>query len=146
MKKLFAYAALALAGTTHAAGVYDGIYASPNSSTRYASIHQSGSAMIVAIFDTTTVPTILFSSPGGVVRANRFDYWDLYTGSISGNIAALTGQTAFGNCAMSMQVTFTSSAATFTASAMSNTSLGNANGTNCPGISQGNSLTFQKVY
>jgi len=131
-----------------AAGPYDGIYQHPTRTSNYASVHQNGNSLIIALFDTMPASGVRMSTESGAVMPTRFDFWDLYQGAINGNLATMSGQTAFGGCVSTFALVFDAAGhATATFTSVTATALGTAQGLNCAsGTAVGSSLAYTKVF
>lgn len=148
MKKLLAALLCAFAFSAYAAGQYDGIYQSTTSSDTYASVHQNGNVLIIALFDgMTSSGTTRFNTPFGSITPSRLDYWDLYQGTISGSSAQIMGQTTFTGCNEIVSLEFDESGATATYQAFSNTAAGNRAGMQCgAGVPIGTTARLIRVF
>lgn len=150
MSKFHVIAAIlvsAMCGGASANGTYDGVYSSPVSSSNYFSVHQSGNSLIVASFDTMPASGINVTAAGSVYAPTRYDFWDLYNGTINGNTATLSGQALYGACTRTVTLVFSSTgfvASQFTASA---TASGSSQRVNCNAlIPAAGTLSFSKVF
>lgn len=153
IKRLFCSTfGLMFATMAAAFGPYDGIYNAPGTQ-EYLSVHQSGSGLIVGYFTTIPASNVTFLlSDGQSFAPNRVDYWDLLSGTISGNYAPVNGEVAYGACRSYWDVTFSGSSVSVTQSFIDTTQLGYSRGINCPAYqdyltsSRGYTRTYQKVY
>ena len=151
-KLLISAFGLLFASLAAAVGPYDGIY-NASGTQEYLSVHQSGSGLIVGYFTTIPASNITFLLGDGQSFApNRVDYWDLLSGTISGNYAPVNGEVAYGACRSYWDVVFSGSAVTVTQTYIDTTPLGYNRGINCPAYqdflisTRGYSRTYQKVY
>ena len=133
MKKVLSTAILALsmAGSALAAGLYDGIYQHPTDTNNYLSVHQNGTTLIVASYNTIQSTNVTYYSAIGNFTPARADIWDLLVGTISGNTAFLSGEIIYGACSMQMNMVFDAKGATATLLSVQNTNAGNAQGMRC---------------
>ena len=153
LKKLFvSIFGLLFATWTAAIGIYDGIY-NASGTQEYLSVHQSGSSMVVGYFTTIPASNITFLLGDGQSFApSRVDYWDLLSGTISGNYAPVNGEVAYGACKSYWDVVFSSASVAVTQTFIETTALGFNRGINCPAYQEflisrrGYTRTYQKVY
>jgi hypothetical protein len=136
MKKsnqILAIASLAMALVTPAiaAGAYDGIYQSTANSKSYATVHQSGTSIIVAAFDIDSVSGVSISGSFGRVTGN-LSTWELYQGSISGSHATVIGEGVYGSCKMGSTINFDAAGnAIVTITSLAQTAKGMTQNVNC---------------
>ena len=153
LKKLFVSTfGLMFATWAAANGPYDGIY-NVSGTQEYLSVHQNGSGLIVGYFTTIPASNMTFLLGDGQSFApNRVDYWDLLSGTISGNYAPVNGEVAYGACRSYWDVVFSGSSVTVTQTYIDTTTLGFNRGINCPAYqdflisTRGYNRTYQKVY
>ena len=122
--------------TASAAGPYDGIYHLPGTND-YISVHQNGDHLIAGYF--TTIPAsgvVFYLGDGQLFPPARLDYWDLFSGTISGNSVTVTGEIAYGACVATYGAVFSGSSVTVTLLFISTTPIGFAYGINCPSYQQ----------
>ncbi|MDD0813795.1 lectin like domain-containing protein [Curvibacter sp. HBC28] len=134
------------AGSTAAAAAnYDGIYQSSSNSNSYLSVHQNGSSMIIANFNTVGAVAVPQSTVLGSYRPERQDIWDLYQGTLSGNVGTLSGQLLFGACQTQVSAIFTSTTVQLNLSGLSATAAGAAQSVNCSSSVIPSSTVYTKV-
>lgn len=148
-------AALALLGAAalaphvaQAVGAYDGIYQNSQQSSNYLSVHQNGSTLIVASFNTISPVGATQTTVGGAYTPARQDIWDLYQGTITGSTGILNGQVIYGACQVSVSAAFDSTGVQLVLGALSTTASGLNQGMNCsllPARTATN-VRFNKVY
>lgn len=115
----------------HAAGAYDGIYQLAGSE-KYYSVHQKNASMIFAGFYVEPQSQFYDTLENGQNYVpNRLDHWDLYTGQVSGAFVSLRGESAFGACVLTHDVTFNANGATITLTGATATPSGVSQGINC---------------
>ena len=137
-------AGLCLAGHAIAAGPFDGIYQLAGTEEFY-SVHQNGSRMIVGNFIVGRFPIAMLLTNGQQFNATRLDYWNLFSGPISGSVAQLQGEAVFGACFLSATANFTQAGATVTVNSVSQTLAGSGQGTNCAAVLPPAGLSFGLV-
>ncbi len=130
------------------AGAYDGIYQSSASSTQYVSLHQNGSTLIAAVYDSTSNGGVRVSILGGSIVPAKLDFWNVYSGTIVNNAVILTGQIAFGGCTETVIGNFQANGSvTVTFNGAVPTLAGLNAGLNCnSGTPVGTVLTFNRVF
>ena len=131
---LVSFMTLSLAGAASGAGFYDAIYKHPTDPNGYLSVHQNGRNVILTNYTTISSSNVTFYSSIGNYIPSRMDVWDLYTGTISGNTAFVTGQAIYGACLLQMNFVFDSNGATANLLSASNTEAGNSQGMRCSDI------------
>ena len=137
MKRHCFFPALLIATTAFAAGPYDGVY-QRGLSPSYTSVHQSGNTLLAIGLDTLpasgiSVPTVT----GQSIQLASMDFWAYSIGTIAGNVAQMSGTTAFGGCVGSGTVVFDGAGnATSTLMSLTNTPSGASQGLNCAALLQ----------
>ncbi len=147
--QIFASAILALAFAQAgiAAGVYDGIYQSAVNAKSYATLHQSGNSVIVAVFDIDAVTGAILTNKSGQINGN-LDTWELYQGTISGTRANIVGETNFKTCKIGITLDFDAVGnVTSSVTSMVQTAKGAAQGVNCfAGSAIGTVVKFNRAF
>ena len=92
---------------------YDGIYQITNadgSAGDYVSVQTRGSAVIATIYrsasPTRAASFALTDGGANVATLYKWGSWDLYSGTLSGNNATLTGYSQYGLCNASVSISF----------------------------------------
>ena len=134
-----------------AVGPFDGVYKHPTLPNRYASVHQTGTRMIIATFDTSTTLSSGFNviSPIGTFKPNRMDYWELTNGPMTGvNTIRINGETVFGACIQSFDLTFDQNNMTVQQISIDQTPIGLAQNMACSSLLQSGStpLIYPKIF
>ena len=100
----------------------------------YLSVHQNGRNLIITSYTTISSSNVTFYSAIGSYIPSRMDVWDLYSGTISGSTAFVSGQTIYGACLLQLNFVFDANGATGTLLSAQNTDSGNAQGMRCSDI------------
>jgi hypothetical protein len=131
-----------------AAGPYDGIYQSESHPSTYASVHQNGATLIVALFTIGGVTGVTVTGAFGTITKSDLDTWDLYQGAIIGSHATLKGETTFHACAPSIWFDVDKSGnAIITVTASETTALGLAQNVVCSAQANiGGTLKFNRAF
>ena len=138
--------ACAALSAAHAAGPYDGIYQLTNTPLYY-SVHQNGSAMIIAAYTNTYLSNVPLRLPNAeVIYPTVIDSWELYSGPISGNVASISGMTAYRTCELTGVLTFSSTGATMQVQSVVPTAFGFSQGVNCASLGIYATQTFIKEF
>lgn len=149
MKKLIAAALLATSGVAIAAGPYDGVYVNLSSSGSYLSVHTNAERVIATLYGIIPASGIQMQSAIGNVRPTQLNTWDLIGGTISGNVAQISGQVIFNACNVNLTVSFGSNGtATGRITSADQTPVGRSSGVDCgalPGIYP-NGMQFSKAF
>lgn len=138
---------LCLAGPAFAAGQFDGIYQLAGTEEFY-SVHQNASRLIVGNFIVGRFPIGILLTNGQQFNATRLDYWNLFSGPISGSVAQLEGEATSGACFLAATASFTQTGATVTVNSVSQTLAGAGQGIYCAGVlpAVGTSYGLVKVF
>lgn len=139
---------LCLAGPAVAAGPFDGIYQLADT-TEFYSVHQSGSQMIVGNFIVANGFQIgVLLSNGQQFNTPRLDFWNLFSGPVSGSVAQLQGEAVFGACSVLASASFSETGATLTIHSVNTTPAGATQGINCTAVvpSVSSSYGLVKVF
>jgi hypothetical protein len=149
MKKMIAAVLLAASGAAMAAGPYDGVYVNLASSGSYLSVHTNGDRVIATLYGIIPASGIEMYSAIGNVRPTQLNTWDLINGTISGNVAQISGQILFNACTVGLTVTFAGNgSATGRITSAGQTPVGRSSGVDCaalPGVYP-NGIQFSKAF
>lgn len=148
-KKLAGFGlALSMTTSAMAAGPYDGIYQSASSPSTYASVHQNGASLIVALFTIGGVTGVSVAGTFGMVSNANLDTWVLYQGAMIGTHAVLTGESTFHACSPSINFDIDSSGnAVITVTALARTALGVSQNVVCDAETRiGDTLKFNRAF
>lgn len=131
-----------------ALGSYDGIYQSSLESSNYLAVHQNGSTLIVASFNTVSPVGAVQSTAAGLYTPARQDIWDLYQGTLSGTLGSLSGQLLYGACQANVSANFDSTGVQLTLNSLSSTTAGQTQGISCGLLPArtATSVRFTKIY
>lgn len=108
MRKILVLILLCLANSSaFCAGQYDGLYKDPNSPNLYYSVHQNAERLIVTGYDVIGPAGVTWSIDSvGDFTPRRSDIWNLYFGTIQGNISNIAGEVFFGACYLEARLEF----------------------------------------
>ena len=146
MKKILLSALLAACGTAFAAGPYDGIFQERDEVGSYLAVHTNGNVFIGTLYNIDLLnglPVTLFNG----LRPRQLNTWNLLQGSLSGNVANVSGEMLLNHCKVNAQIAFTTTTALVTVQSATSTPLGQEVGVNCAKqYPAGDRFIFDKVF
>ena len=147
MKKVLASLLMAVCMASSASnGPFDGIYANPNDSKSYITVMQSGSIVISTAYTTIPAIGVVNLTPAGVFSLARSDIWDLFFGTIVGNVALISGEIYYGACKLDRKLTFDSSGVYVYDSFVATTALGASQNMQCGHFPFGPPVRYPKLF
>ena len=130
MKKIIVSALLSACGVAFAASPYDGVFQERDEVGSYLSVHTNGNVFIGTLYNIDLlngVPVALFNG----LRPRQLNTWNLLQGSLSGNVANVSGELLLNHCKVNAQIAFTTTTALVTVQSATSTPLGQEVGVNC---------------
>ena len=130
MKKIIVSALLSACGVAFAASPYDGVFQERDEVGSYLSVHTNGNVFIGTLYNIdflNGVPVALFNG----LRPRQLNTWNLLQGSLSGNVANVSGELLLNHCKVNAQIAFTTTTALVTVQSATSTPLGQEVGVNC---------------
>lgn len=113
-----------------AASPYDGVFQERDEVGSYLSVHTNGNVFIGTLYNIdflNGVPVALFNG----LRPRQLNTWNLLQGSLSGNVANVSGELLLNHCKVNAQIAFTTTTALVTVQSATSTPLGQEVGVNC---------------
>ena len=146
MKKIIVSALLSACGVAFAASPYDGVFQERDEVGSYLSVHTNGNVFIGTLYNIdflNGVPVALFNG----LRPRQLNTWNLLQGSLSGNVANVSGELLLNHCKVNAQIAFTTTTALVTVQSATSTPLGQEVGVNCAKqYPAGDRFIFDKVF
>lgn len=121
---------LSACGVAFAASPYDGVFQERDEVGSYLSVHTNGNVFIGTLYNIdflNGVPVALFNG----LRPRQLNTWNLLQGSLSGNVANVSGELLLNHCKVNAQIAFTTTTALVTVQSATSTPLGQEVGVNC---------------
>lgn len=115
-------------------------------------MHQNGNTLLVVSLGQLTVSNVDVTLGTYRVRPNVLGNWDYSIGTITGNKARISGNTLYGSCVSTTDITIDGGTATATLVSIANAPFGTNQGVNCQQLMRdleaigGTTITLRKIF